>query len=305
MRTARRTFVGAFHHGTNRGYEGRPIFQAGADKEVFLALLERIQALTRVRILAYCVMDSHYHLVLQNTSGRMPDFFKQLNGRYAAHYRKTHGGRGYVFQDRYHTMLIQEDAYLLSVIAYVLRNPLKAGLASSFAEYPWSSGALYFTGGESSAVDCAYVEGVVGSAGELARIVRGLEWDELPIVRSALGPVIGDREYVAKASVAADRRSGRESVERRRQRDMYFEPLEKVCVEFERMHRVRIDEIDVHSYGGKRLRGELLVELKERAGLTYRQIARLDPFADLESNSLGQIYRQSLSRRRSASPPRG
>ena len=55
----------------------------------------------KIRILAYCLMDSHYHLVIENSSGHMADFFKLLNGDYGTYYRKRHGGNGYVFQGRY------------------------------------------------------------------------------------------------------------------------------------------------------------------------------------------------------------
>jgi putative transposase len=71
MRLPRRTYDGAFHHGMNRGYEGRPIFGAEPDKVFFLGLLKKVQTLTKIRILAYCVMDNHYHLVLQNISSKM------------------------------------------------------------------------------------------------------------------------------------------------------------------------------------------------------------------------------------------
>ncbi len=298
MRTARRTYEGAFHHGMNRGYEGRPILRARSDKVVFLDLLEKTQALTRVRVLAYCLMDNHYHLILQNGSGRMSDFFKQLNGRYAVHYRKAHGGRGYVFQDRYRSTLIQDDAYLRVAIAYVLGNPSRTGRILSFLDYPWSSAGLYFKPGESARVDARWVEELFGSAEELARAVRGLASDELPTIQTELGPVIGDRGFVDRARERAERRSGRESLERRRHRDRYFDPLEKVFAEFEHIHRVVLDEIDLHSYSGKRLRAELLIELKERAGLTYREIARLDLFSDLEISSLGRTYQQALLRRK-------
>jgi len=170
----------------NRGYEGRPIFKTHADKAFFLELLKKVVGLMKIRILAYCVIDNHYHMIVQNMSGRMSDFFKQLNGQYAIHYRKVHGGRGYVFQDRFKTMLIQDD------------------------------------------------------------------------------------EFLPKALELSERRSGRESVERRRCQDMYFDPCEKVLAEFERMKSVQIGDIDVTDYHGKRLRCELLVLLKENAGMTYR-----------------------------------
>jgi len=281
----------------NRGYEGRPIFRSKSDKSVFLELLEKIQMLMKIRVLAYCVMDNHYHLVVQNQSGKMSDFFKQLNGQYAVYYRKVHGGRGYVFQDRYKTMLIQDDVYLQVAIAYVLNNSVLAGLSSTFSDYPWSSGSLYFRKDESRGVDSAFVEELFGSKEELDRFVNANNMDRLPTVRCELGWIIGGEDFVPKALEMAERRSGRESVERRRIHDMYFEPVVKVLNEFEEMRKVKIEEIDVMTYPGKRLRADLLVQLKERAGMTYREIARMDLFAGLEINSLGGIYRQVRHRR--------
>jgi REP element-mobilizing transposase RayT len=296
MRLPRRTYEGAFHHAMNRGYEGRPIFGTQADKAVFLDLLKKVQGLMKIRVLAYSLMDNHYHMVVQNISGRMSDFFKQLNGQFAIHYRKIHGGRGYVFQDRFKTMLIQDDAYLMIALAYVLNNATKAGLSSKFTNYPWSSGSLYFKESEDSSVDYAYVEELFGSERELIRFVEGVNIDELPTVKSELGLIIGGEAFLPKALELTERRSDRESLERRRCKDMYFDPFEKVLAEFERMKGVRIVDIDVTGYEGKRLRGELLVLLKEKAGMTYRDIARMDLFASLELNSLGRLYQQARCR---------
>jgi len=297
MRLPRRTYDGAFHHGMNRGYEGRPIFRADLDKVFFLALLKKVQALTKIRILAYCIMDNHYHLVLQNESGKMSEFFKQLNGQYAIYYRKRHGGRGYVFQDRYNSMLIQDDAYLLIAISYVLNNPVAAKMAKTFADYPWSSGSFYFNKEKCETVDCQYIEELFGTKDELQRFVMETDLDELPTVRSDLGQIIGGEEFIPLATAMAERRSGKESVERRRGQDKYFEPLEKVIQEFERKYQIKIEGLNVQSYSGKKLRAELLVHLKERTGMTYRGIAQLDLFADLELSSLGCIYRRALSNR--------
>ena len=117
--------------------------------------------------------------------------------------------------------------------------------------------------------------------------------DELPTVRSELGRIIGGEEFVPKALAMAERRSGRESMERRRGRDKYFEPPEKVLQEFEKEHGIKTMELDIQTYSGKRMRAELLVHLKERAGMTYREIAKLDLFADLELNSRGCLYRRA------------
>jgi REP element-mobilizing transposase RayT len=82
MRRARITYKGAYHHAMNRGHEGKCIFSKDREKEFFLKLLVETSKILKVRILAFCLMDNHYHLVLENSSARRSDFFKQLNGQY-------------------------------------------------------------------------------------------------------------------------------------------------------------------------------------------------------------------------------
>ena len=77
MRRARLTYKGAYHHVMNRGYDGNPIFKGRKDKEDFLSLLKLYSEKLNIRIFAYCLMDNHYHLILENSSGRMSDFLKK------------------------------------------------------------------------------------------------------------------------------------------------------------------------------------------------------------------------------------
>ena len=275
----------------NRGYEGRPIFEGDQSKHVFLELLEKSVRLTQTRVLAYCIMDNHYHLVLENTTGRMPEFFKRLNGEYGNYYRKIHGGKGYVFQNRYKSTLIQDDPYLLLSIAYVLNNPLKARLVKDFREYPWSSAGLYYSENPSGGVDKDFVEELFETREGFNESVRGaMGIERLPMVRTEMGMIIGGEDFAPVAMRKADRRSGRQSMERNRKRDMHFDTVAKIYMEFENKHGVRLDRLDYGTLHGKRLRSELLVNLKERSGLTYSRIAKLDYFADLSINSLGSLY---------------
>lgn len=297
MRRARVTYQGAFHHAMNRGFEGRPIFGDDHDKNTFVDLLVRLQELLKIRVLAYSMMSNHYHLILQNTSNRMDDFFKQLNGQFGQYYRKQHGGKGYVFQDRYKSMLIQDEGYLLMSIAYVLNNPVKAGLCTSFSEYPWSSGSLYFSGKDTQSIDCEYVESLINSEEELQRLVNGSDWDELPVIRTEMGNIIGFEDDIEAILKKSDRRSGKASLRRKRTDDKYFEPVEKIFYEFEKKYQLKIDKIDPRTYFGKRLRSELMVYLKERAGMRYRDIAELDIFAGLSINSLGPLYHRNKNRK--------
>jgi len=87
-------YDGAVYHGMNRGFEGRPIFEGDQSKNAFLEFFEKSVRLTQTRVLAYCIMDSHYHRILENTNGRMSELFKRLNGEYGTWYRQTKGGKG-------------------------------------------------------------------------------------------------------------------------------------------------------------------------------------------------------------------
>lgn len=296
MRRARVTYKGAFHHAMNRGYDGKEIFFNSKEKELFIELLGKNAKDLQVRILAYCLMDNHYHLIIENSSGLMPDFFKQLNGQFGTIFRKRNGGRGYVFQDRYKSMLIQDDSYLLLSVAYVLNNPVRAGLVEDFLAYEWSSASLYFSKESSDVVDSPFVEEMFGHSANLKNLINNVDLEDLPTVKTRIGTIIGGEEFTFKAMDKFDRRSGNESMESKRFDDKYFEPVQKVFYEFENMHGIEIDKIDIDTYVGKRLRGELLVYLKEMAGLRYREIIKLPLFEDVQMNSLGRIYKNAKLR---------
>jgi REP element-mobilizing transposase RayT len=297
MRRARITYHGAFHHAMNRGHDGLKIFQKEEDKEFFLRLLGEISRSLKTRILVYCLMVNHYHLVLENTSSRMSDFFKQLNGQFGSYYRKKNKGRGYVFQDRYKSMLIQDDSYLLMVIGYVLNNPVRAALVDNFLEYKWSSAHLYYKKASSKIVDNNFVEDLFGSNNNLINIIRTLDIQKLPTIQTRVGKIIGGEEFTIKAIENFNRRSSKkESLESKRIDDYCFDPVEKVFHEFKNIHGIDAYDIDTKSYSGKRQRGELLVYLKEKAGLKYSEIKKIPIFSDVKLFSLGKLYKNAKER---------
>jgi REP element-mobilizing transposase RayT len=296
MRQPRLTWKGAFHHCMNRGLRGENIFEGDEDKHAFLELMGEKAQRFRVRVLAWCLMSNHYHLVVQNASGRMVDFFRNLNMHYAFYYRKTYGGKGYLFQGRYASTLIQDDSYLKPVIAYVLRNPLLVGLAADFRAYRWSSGACYWGGENPAWLDAEFVRGLFGNEAALAWMVQSWKDRELPVARTRLGPILGDVGFFSRARKRFERRKEEESEGRRRKGDFGFDPVPKVIREFEKKHGIQVEKISTSTYSGKRLRGELLVALRDRAGLRYRKIAEMEPFTDLNYLSMGHIYLQSLAR---------
>jgi REP element-mobilizing transposase RayT len=114
MQRIRLTYAGALHHAMNRGHGGEKIFSGSGLKKVFIDILAETSRKLKIKIIAYCLLDNHYHLVVENSSGRLSEFFKHLNGRYGMHYRKKKGGKGYVFQSRFSHTIVTLDSFSYS-----------------------------------------------------------------------------------------------------------------------------------------------------------------------------------------------
>ncbi len=123
----------------NRGDKGEKIFLQESAKRRFLELLKEKSRIYKIVLYAYCIMDNHFHLVIKNSSGKMSEFMRALDGQYAMNYRKVSKSRGYVFQDRYKSILVEEGKHLMVLIIYVLLNPVRAGLVHNPFDYRWSS----------------------------------------------------------------------------------------------------------------------------------------------------------------------
>jgi REP element-mobilizing transposase RayT len=121
-RQLRVLFPGALYHVTSRGNERRPIYRTNGDREHFLELLEL--AIERYRWIChgYCLMGNHHHLVVETPAANLPEGMRHLNGRYAQTFNRRHDRVGYLFQGRYHAVLVEKDAYLLELVRYVSLN---------------------------------------------------------------------------------------------------------------------------------------------------------------------------------------
>jgi len=273
----------------NRGHNGEAILASDKSKEAFLEILAEKVTKYRMRLFAYCLMDNHYHLVLQNASGRMSDFFRNLNTHYAFHYRKRMGGKGYVFQSRFHSTIIADDDYLKMAVIYVLLNPLRAGVTEDSRKYHWSSYRAYGKN-KTQWLDADYVLGLFGGQKGLVDAMQTEPQNKLPLLRTPFGPVLGENDFLRRALEKFERRHKPDAVKKRRRDDYDFDPVEKVIWEFEREHGVKIDDLETGHYPGKRMRSELLVRLRDLAGLTYREISEFSIFASLQYGSLRQLY---------------
>ena len=133
---------GLVYHALNRAVARLPLFQKDGDYDAFERVLAEALHEHSTRILAYCVMPNHWHFVLwPRHDGELTAFLRWLTHthtqRWHAHYHTA--GTGHLYQGRFKSFPIQEDDHLLTVLRYVERNPLRAGLVSRAEDWRWSS----------------------------------------------------------------------------------------------------------------------------------------------------------------------
>ncbi len=127
-----------FYHVILRGNGRQIIFEDDADRRVFLELLARRTGDAGICVLAWCLMDNHVHMVLEDPAQGLSEMMQRLSGDYAQRFNRKSGRVGHVFENRFKSCAIESDAYLLQAIRYVHDNPENAGICPA-AEYPWSS----------------------------------------------------------------------------------------------------------------------------------------------------------------------
>ncbi len=139
-RKARIDAPGAVHHVIGRGINRQEIF---SDKKDYKSFIERFGALvveTKTSCYAWTLIPNHFHLLLRTGNQPISNVMKRLLTGYAINYNRCHGRSGHLFQNRYKSILCQEDTYLLELVRYIHLNPLRAKLISSheaLGRYPY------------------------------------------------------------------------------------------------------------------------------------------------------------------------
>jgi putative transposase len=126
------------YHATARGVDGTRIVRHDDDRRIFLVRLADVVARFDWLVHALCLMNTHYHLVLETTRVALSDGMKRLNGLYAQGFNARHGRTGHLFGDRFWVGLIESEDYLEAACTYVVWNPVRAGLCDDPEEWLWS-----------------------------------------------------------------------------------------------------------------------------------------------------------------------
>lgn len=138
-RQLRLEFPGALYHLTARGNAREAIYRDDVDRKLFLALLGREIEQQGWQCYAYCLMDNHYHLLIETPELNLSRGMRRLNQVYTQAYNRRHGRVGHVLQGRFKSIVVDKDPYLLELSRYIVFNPVRAGMTTSVRAWPWSS----------------------------------------------------------------------------------------------------------------------------------------------------------------------
>ena len=137
-RVLRSELPDGYFHVVSRSVYETLVYRDASDRRRFLKLLGAIESRHGWTCHAFCLMTTHYHLVLESTRAALSRGLHALNGGYATAFSRRHGRYGHLFAERYSARVIENESYLYDACAYVVLNPVKAGLCLRADEWPWS-----------------------------------------------------------------------------------------------------------------------------------------------------------------------
>jgi len=180
-RQARLDSLGTLHHVMLRGIEGRLIVEGKYDRSDFVRRMGDLAQETSTKIFAWVLMDNHAHILLKSGPDGLSTYMRRFLTGYAISYNIRHRRRGHLFQNRYKSIVCDEDTYFTELVRYIHLNPIRAGIVKNMSgldRYSWSGHRI-----------------VMGK--------RKLEWQDCKYVRSYFGSTIKEaqknyRAYVAK-----------------------------------------------------------------------------------------------------------
>lgn len=276
-RPLRIEFEGAVYHVTSRGNAKKDIFEDDVDREVFLKVLDEVIKRFNWLCHAYCLMNNHYHLLIETPEGNLSKGMRQLNGVYTQRHNHRHNKTGHVFQGRYKAILIDKESYLLEVSRYVVLNPVRAMLVKRPDDWKWSS--YLATAGIAKTPEYLTTDWILGRFGnnkaeaELRYrefVMNGIKKEESPWKRLQGQVLLGDERFIERFSdLLSKKRDIREIP--RYQRYASRPPLEELFKDTEIEKNKRDKRIcDAHIRYGYTLK-----EIAEYLGIHYTTVSKI------------------------------
>ena len=214
-RLPRLTLPGYPHHIIQRGNNRQPIFGSVADYETLLQMLEEHSRRHKVAVHAYVLMSNHFHLLATpEAADGIPLMMQALGRGYVRYFNQRQSRTGTLWEGRYKSTLIQAERYLLTCMVYIDLNPVRAGMVSDPADYPWSSHQHYVGRRSDRLVTPHPLYWGLGNTpfaremgyAELVRAGVGIQQQEVLTDAANRGWALGEPDYVADLQRRTERR---------------------------------------------------------------------------------------------------
>ncbi len=138
-RTARRRSETGIYHVMLKGIDGRSIFLDDEDKDKFIEIIINVKEAYRFALYGYCLMDNHVHLLIQELDEYIGTTIKRITVSYVHWHNNKYGRTGHLYQNRFNSEVVETEGYFKTVLRYIHRNPINAGMISKLEDYHWSS----------------------------------------------------------------------------------------------------------------------------------------------------------------------
>ncbi|MCB9914678.1 MAG: transposase [Planctomycetes bacterium] len=156
-----------WHHVVNRAIAKRPYFEARSEKRYFLARLASEVRAGRLEVHAFCLMTTHFHLLVRSPVGELSEAMRRVQCAYSRHFNRRHRRDGPLIRARFYSKRVRTDSYRRAVVRYIDANAVRAGLVRHAAEHEFGSARAYVIGPRPRWLCADWVEGTVaGAAGE-------------------------------------------------------------------------------------------------------------------------------------------
>ena len=303
-RQARLDAVGTLHHVILRGIEKRQIFDDDQDRKIFVNRMGQLAVETLTKIYAWSLLTNHAHILLRSGPTGLPSYMRRLLTGYAQTYNRRHKRYGHLFQNRYKSIVCEEEVYFQELVRYIHLNPLRAGLVQNLAgldRYPWSGHGILVGKGGNRWQDVKYVLSWFGKRVGQARkiyhgyVSEGIKQGRRPelvgggLIRSLGGwsavvslrrsgekaladeRILGTDEFVERVLGEADQRAKRLFSSRMRNKE-----LEQVLEERCKREGISVRELKMGSRRGmvSKVRSDLAWRLTREGGLPLAEVAR-------------------------------
>ncbi|MBR0514268.1 MAG: transposase [Clostridia bacterium] len=156
-RTARKISESNIYHVMLRGINRQDIFEDDGDRHYFMTTLRASKEASGFKLYGFCLMSNHVHLLMEPADEPLGRIFRRVGAKYVHWYNKKYDRVGHLFQDRFKSENVVGDLHFITVLRYILQNPVKAGMVSNPGNYRWSSFPAYIKG-NGSITDIAFAE---------------------------------------------------------------------------------------------------------------------------------------------------